>query len=402
MSVFTSVCTRNLMLSVTLSGAALILSGCGGTAAKPDWDREFRAGTPNWFHSVDSLSLNSYGELVVGGSAHNLDVLGQGGQLWLNKFTQDGTPSWTVLNTLGVTDVAVRGLVSDNLGNTYVLAHTFRDLSNDQSEEVDVVISYDRFGQQNWQQAIGNGVAWEIKWRNGKVITGGDAVRTFTPNGALQLTINEGTNIWAVEMDSAGNVYSSGMAHTAKHDAAGNLVWKVINPDGVSQAADLAVNSAGDVYVAHMFNDGYRIQKLNAAGQSRWTQHVPRPEASAGLMDSLPMIQLDSQGNLIVVASNSGGRKIVKYNASGSSVWTVNTTGGYVNALDIDSSNNIYVFGRNTGEKWDAAGKSLGKLAITGDTSVTDGDALVSGNKIFVATARAASSTGYLAKFTNP
>jgi hypothetical protein len=394
---------RNLMLSVTLSGAALILSGCGGTAAKPDWDREFQAGTPNWFHSVNEITQDAYGELVVGGHASNMDVLGQGGQLWLTKFTQDGAQSWSVLTTLGgKTDIMLRGLTSDNLGNTYALTHTMKELSDDQYEEVDMVIAFDRFGQQSWQQTIGNGVAYEIKWRNGKVVTGGDAVRTFTPNGALQLSVNEGTNIWAVELDTAGNLYSSGMAHTAKHDAAGNLVWKIINPDGVSQAAALAVNSAGDLYVCHYYNDGYRVQKLNAAGQSQWTQYVARPQASAGLMDNLPMIQLDTQGNLVVVASNSGGRKLVKFNANGSSQWTINTDGGFVRAMSIDNSNNIYVFGRNTGEKFDSSGKSLGKIAITGDTTVTDGDALVAGSRIFVATARSGNSKAYLAKFTNP
>ena len=159
-------------------------------------------------------------------------------------------------------------------------------------------------------------------------------------------------------------------------------------------------------YVAHHIyaDDRYRIAKISADGTPLWERYISDPSSSAGAMDGIPNIELDNDENIIVIASNVQGRKLVKLDQNGSTVWSKSANGGIVRSMSVDASNNIYIFGKSTGEKFDSNGSSKGTLKINSGANDTTGDAIVVGSSIYVGASVMVdgSFTGYLAKFNNP
>jgi cellulase/cellobiase CelA1 len=184
----------------------------------------------------------------------------------------------------------------------------------------------------------------------------------------------------ALAVDAAGNLYvadQSNGGRIQKRDAQGN--WSVMTPPGqVFGPFDLAVDAAGNLYVADHDKDGYgRIQKRDAQGN--WSVIATRGDAlgqvyfhyyGAGLA-------VDTAGNLYVAYVTDldpavGFSRIQKRDAQGN--WSVianfGTDLGQVNfpsALARDSAGNLYVSDYGRIQKRDAQG-NWSVIATRGDT----------------------------------
>ena len=402
---------RNVLSIAVISLSSFAMIGCGGdNSASPEWEAHFSGNDAEerieWINTIDQDAfgdLITTGETIRVGSDRSQDAFvvkhdTAGNLQWKSQFDINDGSYDTDEN---VTDAAV-----DGDGNTYVVGNLYQR-EGAPSTYTEFLLKVNRYGEQVWVQTFSDqDKTWDVEFANNLVYVAGDATRVFDTDGNLQLEIDQaGEAVWDVEVDSVGNIYTSGHAFVAKHDSAGNQVWKINNPSEIGHASDIAISSYGDIYVAHHIyaDDKYRIAKISANGTPAWERYVSEPSASAGSMDGIPNIELDNNQNVVVIASNTQGRKLVKLDQSGNTVWSKSASGGIVKSLAVDASNNIYIFGKSTGENFDANGSSKGTLNVTGSTSDTTGEAIVSGSSIYVGTSVIVdgSFTGYLAKFKN-
>jgi outer membrane protein assembly factor BamB len=159
----------------------------------------------------------------------------------------------------------------------------------------------------------------------------------------------------AMAVDSSGNVYIAGQSSTGtanlfagkilKYNTSGTVKWTIpfqgTKSTGGNLARDILVDSSGNVYVlGEVVNNNtetdYIIIKYNSLGTEIWKRTY---NSSGNANDLCGDLAIDSSGN--VYATGSSGT--LKYNASGSLQWTVETS-IFGRSLGIDSSSNIYIF----------------------------------------------------------
>ncbi len=206
---------------------------------------------------------------------------------------------------------------------------------------------------------------------------------------------------WGVAVDSAGNVYvADENNHTVRKVTAAGVVTTLAGTAGMVGSADgtgaaarfnnptgVAVDSAGNVYVADAFND--TVRKVTAAGV------VTTLAGTAGMAGSadgtgaaasfrLPIsVAVDSAGNVYV--ADRGNYTIRKVTAAGV-VTTLAGTAGMVGSADgtgtaasfsspqglaVDNAGNVYVA--------DTGNSTLRKVTPAGTTTTVAGTAGVSG-----------------------
>ena len=403
---------RNLLSIAVISLSSFAMTGCGAdNSATPEWETHFSGNdAEDRIEWINTINQDAFGDLITAGEtilmgsnrSENAFVVKHdtaGNLLWKSQFDINDGSYDTDEN---VTDVAV-----DDDGNTYVVGNIYQR-EGAPSTYTEFLLKVNRYGKQAWVQTFSDqDKTWDVEFTNNLIYVAGDATRVFDTDGNLQLEIDQaGEAVWDVEVDSVGNIYTSGHAFVAKHDSAGNQIWKINNPSEIGHASDIAINSYDEVYVAHHIyaDDRYRIAKISADGTPLWERYISDPSSSAGAMDGIPNIKLDHNENIIVIASNTQGRKLVKLDQNGSTVWSKSASGGIVRSLTVDASNNIYIFGKSTGEKFDSNGSSKGTLKVSGGSNDTTGDAIVVGSNIYVGTSVMVdgSFTGYLANFKNP
>lgn len=211
-----------------------------------------------------------------------------------------------------------------------------------------------------------------------------------------------------IETDSSGNVFAVGhFSGTADFDpgsgtanltasgiydgfmlklnSSGSYQWaKRIGGTGVTSIKGIQRDSAGNLFVVGLFNgttdfnpgsgttnltasnqeDAY-FAKYNSSGNLVWVKHI---NGSGQLLD--PGLALDSSNNVYVSGTFSGSVNVigatlsgtasrnlfvVKYNSSGSRLWSKVITGGNGSTagrnepIAVDSSNNVYRIGHFNG-----------------------------------------------------
>ncbi|MDX1445346.1 hypothetical protein, partial [Lishizhenia sp.] len=205
-----------------------------------------------------------------------------------------------------------------------------------------------------------------------------------------------------IETDNAGNSYLTGFVggqttfgttitsayggqdvFVAKMNSAGNFLWvKTFGGSGTERGLDLALDNSGNIYITGYFfgtaafgttslssNSGSRdlfVAKLNGSnGNVVWANKIGGSDAETG-----HGVTCDNNGNVIVAGQFEGtitlgsntyttpintltnapasGILLVKYNSSGSLVWSKVGVSDFNNkavAVDHDASNNIYITG---------------------------------------------------------
>ncbi len=190
---------------------------------------------------------------------------------------------------------------------------------------------------------------------------------------------------WAVSVDSADNVYVSGMLagnfdgqtnqggrdmFLIKYDASGNKQWsKLVGTSGTDQGYGVSVDSAGNVYVTGESEgnfDGHTnsggkdmfLVKYNTSGVKQWSKLVGTSSDDEGFG-----VSVDSSDNVYVTGesegnfdghTNSGGKDmfLIKYDSSGNKQWSKLLGSRFRDeglGMNVDSSGNVYVTGFSAG-----------------------------------------------------
>lgn len=401
----------------TLSAAVIMtstgLTGCGaGTTVKAAWERYFTGTTAgetriDW---VRALNVDSYGNLVTAGNMIQITGTDRVENIVVASHTSAGSVNW--VKTLDLpkagykSDEMSSAATLDEAGNSYVVGTAVRS-NADTYEYSGFLIKVDTYGNLVWSKTfVGEEGIQDVEYRNGLVYVGGTKTRVYNTDGLKTLEIAHGEiGVWDVEVDDLGNIYACGRNIVAKFAANGTPQWSVNNPAEVNHHCTVSVGQYGEVYAAHevYFADQLRLTKINEYGATQWTKTFAEPTSNAGAMTGLPIVTQGADGSVFAVSSTAQGRKLIKLDAQGNTAWTKTSTDSVVQAVHIDNAGNAYIYGRGKGEKFDATGKSLAKLATPFDAEVTTGDAVVVGNAIYVADTlnRNGTFTGYLAKFNN-
>jgi len=177
----------------------------------------------------------------------------------------------------------------------------------------------------------------------------------------------------ALILDVAGNIYVTGQSTgsgtnfdfaTIKYDAAGTEQW-VRRYDGPStvlahdydNAAALAVDVNGNVFVTGNSADDFATVKYDAAGNQIWVRRYDGPGAGA---DWATAIAVDASGNAYVSGSSFGNATTqydfatLSYDPSGTVRWTERYNGPANNydtpySIAVHSSGDVYVSGSSSG-----------------------------------------------------
>ncbi|MDP7025534.1 MAG: SBBP repeat-containing protein, partial [Candidatus Marinimicrobia bacterium] len=186
----------------------------------------------------------------------------------------------------------------------------------------------------------------------------------------------------AIAIDSSGNLYLAGITyggldlHTnsgtndffvVKYNSSGTRQWtQQLGTPSTEGANAVATDSSGNVYVVgstygllgHKKFGGSDlfVVKYNSSGTWQWTK-----QNGSGAWDEARGVATDSSGNVYVVGGSKGGSIngvyigynmteifVIKYKSSGEMLWTKvlgTWKKDFANAVDIDSSGNIYVAG---------------------------------------------------------
>jgi hypothetical protein len=211
------------------------------------------------------------------------------------------------------------------------------------------------------------------------VVTGDSATVKYNSTGQQQWAAYYPGTAKAMAVDGSENVYVTGGNPgtgnsdyaTIKYNSAGQQQWIVTynGPgNGDDHANAIAIDGSGNVYVtgASVGGDGYphyATIKYNSAGQQQW---VARYTGPALLQDEAAAIAVDGLGNVYVTGSSNEDYATIKYNAVGEQQWVARYDGGYqdfANAIAIDDSGNVYVTGYSGFDyatvKYDSSGGQL-------------------------------------------
>lgn len=173
-------------------------------------------------------------------------------------------------------------------------------------------------------------------------------------------------------VDSAGNVYVTGTSWngsnfdylTIKYDPAGNQLWATpYNGPGAGydEARAITVDTSGNVYVTGYSagaasNYDIATIKYNSAGVQQWAARYDGPAAG---FDEAYDVEVDGNGNVYVAGSATAAATgtnyaTLKYNAAGSFQWAASYTfsGNNTDAayvVKLDNFGDVYVTGYSYG-----------------------------------------------------
>lgn len=272
------------------------VTGHETTSTYPDvWLRKYDAdGNTVWTRTYNS-PLNSFdsgygvgvdpaGYVYVTGTEWRGS--GEGYNVWLRKYDQDGNIIWTrTYNSPASDDDVGQGVAVGPDGNVYVTGYETRP---DLGESMNTWVGkYDSDGNEIW-------------------------IRTYSSPG------EDWDQGWGVAVDPGGNVYVSGFEDRAelgqgwdiwlrKFDGDGNTLWtRTYNSpaDGWDRGWDVSLDASGNVYVTGHENrtdlgqaSNIWLRKYDPDGNVLWTQSYNSPGNG---VDYGYDVAVDADGNVFV------------------------------------------------------------------------------------------------------
>jgi hypothetical protein len=212
-----------------------------------------------------------------------------------------------------------------------------------------------------------------IQWQKNMYSTQG----VFPSRGAA-FTIDSSDNVY-FSASSYDNPYTGfASALTVKLNSSGAVQWqRELRPTSASvQNRAIAVDASGNVYSSFDVNSNALIAKYNSSGTLQWQKSFASAVPNTGMV-------VDSAGNLYVAfqqtVSSNRRATLMKLNSSGVVQWQrFQDYGGSHNeagqqSLAIDSSDNIYIYGRQVvGRLWVAKYDTSGTIQWKRQTSSTE------------------------------
>jgi uncharacterized delta-60 repeat protein len=291
-----------------------------------------------------------------------------------------GTQIWAVnyVGALATDDIPI-DVVSDNVGNVFVLGSTDTDISI--ATSLDFVV----------QKITTTGTV------AGTHLYSFTASSNDVPTSALICSSNDLLITGSAEFAPIRNGIFCQLS-----SATLNSNWDkkyVAFGDNSSNSHAITVDNQGNTYVAgysvgYLQDRNYLLKKINPFGQTLWVSTISG-NSTTGSVDEAMSIAMDTQGFIYTCGfvKNSGTSydvKLVKYNSLGDTVWTRAYDYSLVSASDkaymlvIDPTGFIYLTGKSDSDptttanedvitqKWDLNGNLLWTSRYNGSNNLND------------------------------
>ena len=327
------------------------------------------------------VATDSQGNSYVGGLFR--DTLNFGGEydltatpntwtynLFFAKYDSGGNLEWSKSIENATNTHQINGLEVDSLDNVYGLGYFYGDLNFGGDYNFNSV-GYAPFIAK--YDSSGNLIFAKSFYANGGMYVGGSKLI----NDYIYFT-----GYFDGDLNFGGD-YNLNVSETsiyfAKSDLSGNIVYaKEITSDGTVIGSGITADSAGNIYLTGSFSgnmdfgESYSfsnatydafIAKYDSSGNILWVK-VPSDSGNTFAQN----IEVDSSGNVYACGyANIGvtldfenghnllgnGFYLVKYDSDGNSLWAkdaVTENYGYAFDIELDSSENIYEYGRFKGD----------------------------------------------------
>lgn len=264
-----------------------------------------------YYSGARSIALNSKNNIIATGSSC---VDSGGSRYWYTvKYDSLGTVLWTLWDTTGETgsawDVAIDGKENVLLIGKYGNCHNY-------------IVKFDSLGNFVWADTSAvnfyfRGVA--VDYQDNIIITGyKDMYRPY---------------VYTMKLNSSGNILWMDTI-----DASDNFEW--------ARAWDIAVDLNNNIIIAGELNTGwpnyygyYHIVKYDSLGRILWADTLDDGESATAMA-------VDKDGNIVATGWSFGaGYYTVKYNPSGSILWSSGFDAERAYGVAVDEYSNIIVTG---------------------------------------------------------
>lgn len=372
-----------------------------------NWDKKYDADDDSDF--VQSIAIDSQGNVYVGGYAFNLASDSSGVDWWIKKYSKNGvedTTNWDKKLDIGTSSGDyLRSIALDSNDNLFAAGTSNMDwiikkFSSDGTEDTT-----------NWNKTIDGGnndILWALKVDSSDNIYAagcGHSVATASTNYDWWLKKfdkdgNEDTSGWdkkingldntndcarAIEIDYTGNVYVAGHTWDAVVPNTSGRDWwiKKFTPTGTEigsgwnktfdsnlgndYAYSIAIDSENNVYVAGAGEDfestgtgqDIWIKKFTSGGDQDTTNWDIKLDSGSKGEDAVYSIKVDSKDNVYVggcvenVVDTTSGLDwwLRKYSSDGevqgawNKMFDANFGDDSIYALAVDANDNIYAGG---------------------------------------------------------
>ncbi|MCI0693924.1 SBBP repeat-containing protein [candidate division KSB1 bacterium] len=351
------------------------------------WISRYGSGLSPAFDIARALTTDGAGNVYIAG--HGSNSL-SGVDYLVVKYDASGRQIWTAdYDGTGNGDDLAFAIAADAAGNVYV---TGRSVGAGSSFDY-ATIKYNSAGTQIWgarYNGPGNGLdnpTAILVDRNGNVFVTGESLGAGTSNDYATIKYNStGVQEWvaryngpsnsvdeatAMAVDSAGNVYVTGLSSgavydyvTIKYNSQGVVQWAARYNGPVNHwdnPTAIGVDNLGNVYVtgqSYGLNGpfDYATIKYNGAGVQQWVSRYSHTPNSA---DGATALAIDATGNIYVSGWSWGeGTNVdyatIKYDSQGALRWIARYNGpgndyDATKALTLDKAGNVYVTGWSVG-----------------------------------------------------
>lgn len=274
-----------------------------------------------------SLAADGSGNLLVTGAICSLNTDNEcaAWNTLVIKYDRNGVRQWTATLSKSFDTSSTPQIAADSFGNVYVATTT---CAGDCYVSTDYAVAkYAPTGELMW-------------------------LRTYPNAGDDQL--------YAMAVDAAGNAYVTGMMCTDADCSFASAATLALRPNGtvrwlrrhgggpISEAYAIGLDSAGNVYVtgletdADALNNNFLTLSYGSNGQQRW---VRRFHYDAN--DVAWSLAVDASRNVYVTGENF---LTIKYNTNGALQWSQRFPAapwnGYASMIRSDSAGNVFVAGQ--------------------------------------------------------
>ena len=288
---------------------------------------------------VQDSAVSSSGELYLTGYTYGaLDGLTSMGavDMFLMKFNSNGALLDKKQIGTGQSDYSV-GIAIDTADNVYLAGHTYGSMQGAISGSKDMVlIKYDASFNEQWIRQLGNNEGSEALPKYG---TYAADISTDTSGGIYVAGFTTG------EFDGNTNIGGFDL-FVVKYDMTGAKIWsKQLGSTDTDYAKSITVDSSGDILLtgytygslSGFTNAGYYdffIIKLTGVGMPVWTNQMGTEESDyiyGVAVDQFDDVYLAGHtlGSLEGTSAGNADQILVKFNSSGSHLFTRQTGTGY-------------------------------------------------------------------------
>ncbi|MFC1535712.1 SBBP repeat-containing protein, partial [Candidatus Neomarinimicrobiota bacterium] len=320
-----------------------------------------------------AITLDKAGNVYVGGAGLGYEVI---------KYNSSGSQQWTALHPWLISESS-KSLAVDTSGNVYITGSIKR---YDPISYAYITVKYNSAGVKQWE-ATYEGLDPDYSDRANAVfvddsgdvyVTGisGDfsysvnfATVKYDPGGVQQWVARLDSVGWqdhgqaaTIALDNSGNVYVSGAGYcnypVVKYNDAGVEQWVTSRHDSIAVAVGMVLDESGNVYIVGIKRDypypaGYSAVKYKSStGQE---QLLLRYDGSGISRDEVRAMEIDGAGYIYVAGISEGNGtsldySTVKYSADGIWQWAARYNGSangddLLEAMTLDDAGNVYVTG---------------------------------------------------------